>query len=547
METQHTQRGEYRIFGPPGTGKTTFLSRQIVNAAESYGSSQVFVASFTKAAARELVGRNLPLDDRQIGTLHAHAYRTLGRPEVAESKVDDWNSVHPNYRLSHATKAEDEADEALGGTYDGDQLYSRLQVLRAQLVPEQAWPMSVAAFATAWQAWKDDCGYIDFTDMIDLALHNTETAPGDPRVGFFDEAQDFTPLELALVNKWGAHMDFFLKAGDEDQNLYRFKGALPEAFLLPVLSSERKRILGQSYRVPEAVRSLADAWIKRVQKREPKEYRPRRDDQGVIVTGEVLLKPGLALRNTDSLLREIETYRERGKSVMLLASCSYHLDPLKYALRDAGIPFANPYRRRRGDWNPLAPRKGVSTIARFLAYIAPREDLWPAGQHHWWHGHDIFLWSDLLKKRGIFTKEATEIIRHYRPEQEIPAEDLTRIFTPAVVGAVFDCDLDWLQEHAQAKYQKTLTYPRRVLEKGGARALIDEPQVIIGTIHSVKGGEADVVFLFPDLSKSGVEEWNGTIEGRDSIIRQFYVGMTRARETLILGSASGPYAIPSFQ
>src|SRR5579862_1388839 len=52
---------EYRIFGPPGTGKTTYLSKQVKNAAERFGSDSVLVTSFTRAAAAELVGRDLPL------------------------------------------------------------------------------------------------------------------------------------------------------------------------------------------------------------------------------------------------------------------------------------------------------------------------------------------------------------------------------------------------------------------------------------------------------------------------------------------------------
>jgi len=41
-----------------------------------------------------------------------------------------------------------------------------------------------------------------------------------------------------------------------------------------------------------------------------------------------------------------------------------------------------------------------------------------------------------------------------------------------------------------------------------------------------------VVYLFPDLSHAGMIEWIG--RGSAAVRRLFYVGMTRARESLIL-------------
>ena len=58
--------------------------------------------------------------------------------------------------------------------------------------------------------------------------------------------------------------------------------------------------------------------------------------------------------------------------------------------------------------------------------------------------------------------------------------------------------------------------------------------MIVGTIHSVKGGEADVVYLFPDLSQAGAAQYERSGAPHDSVIRLFYVGATRARETLYI-------------
>jgi ATP-dependent exoDNAse (exonuclease V) beta subunit len=42
------------------------------------------------------------------------------------------------------------------------------------------------------------------------------------------------------------------------------------------------------------------------------------------------------------------------------------------------------------------------------------------------------------------------------------------------------------------------------------------------------------VYLFPDLSTSGYECWAGKRPDRDSVRRLMYVGMTRAKESLVI-------------
>jgi len=74
------------------------------------------------------------------------------------------------------------------------------------------------------------------------------------------------------------------------------------------------------------------------------------------------------------------------------------------------------------------------------------------------------------------------------------------------------------------------TLPPRM---GRARSWIC-PKWWSGPIHSVKGGQADVVYLFPDLSQAGDAQHNRGGAARDSVIRVFYVGITRARETLYI-------------
>jgi superfamily I DNA/RNA helicase len=112
-----------------------------------------------------------------------------------------------------------------------------------------------------------------------------------------------------------------------------------------------------------------------------------------------------------------------------------------------------------------------------------------------------------------------------------------------------DMDIDtatllaWWQERLLPARKKTAAFPAAVASRRGAASLTEPPKLYIGTIHSFKGAEADVVLLFPDLSPSGHREWCRRGEARDGVVRLIYVGLTRARETIILCEPAGDQTV----
>jgi superfamily I DNA/RNA helicase len=101
-------------------------------------------------------------------------------------------------------------------------------------------------------------------------------------------------------------------------------------------------------------------------------------------------------------------------------------------------------------------------------------------------------------------------------------------------------DVLWLKQRltGNRKKQKSILYAIRVAETNGPAAIDGDPALTFGSIHSVKGAEADCVFLSPDVSTAAWKQLTRPSE-RDHISRVFYVGMTRARESLFLCSRSG--------
>ena len=509
---------EQRVIGPPGCGKTTWLGRQVKRAVDD--GKGVLVASLTRAAASEAAGRNLPIPARHVGTLHSHCYQSLGRPSLTVDKknVEDWNSRYPEWTLSSSDDRIDGDNLDDAGSSPGDKLMATYQVLRARMAT--VYPIEIDRLATAWNAWKAEAGLMDFTDLIEQSLDTVPTAPGNPSVIFLDEAQDMDLLEMSLARKWGEAAGYLVVVGDPDQNLYQWRGSDPEAFTEPAVPDDQMRVLSQSYRIPQAVHTAAVRWIEQTPGRTPVEYYPR-DVEGEVRT---LSAPW---PHAELILNDMQKYLAEGKSVMVLASCAYMLRPMLGRLRKEGIPYHNPYRRNKGAWNPLqSSRRRITPKDLVLAFLRMSEEgIWTA--------EDMKKWLAATRIGGVLqgSRGTLDSLTDEGPAG-VNWDHLHNLLTDPAIDAGLSGDLDWLRENLLGARQKGAAFAIRVAEAHGAETLTRTPQIIAGTIHSVKGGEADVVYLFPDLSYAGMTEWLGN--GKAAVRRLFYVGMTRSRESLIL-------------
>ncbi len=546
--------GIYTTIGPPGTGKTKWLGAQVAKIVDEYGHDAVCVSSLTKAAATEIASRDLPIPRHHVGTLHSMAYRGMDSQPIAEVNIDRWNEENRTLAVkTDRTDIDDLGGGPSGSSEVGTNLYNQYNVLRARMQRRETWPLNVAMFAKHWEAWKDSHDFIDFSDMISLALEHFPSAPGNPSVIIVDEAQDMSSLEWALIKHWAKSAGALILAGDPMQALYAWRGADFSIFFDESISEDHRKMLRQSFRVPAKVKSASMQWL-RSNMTDFHEFEYRADErytQGSVKLSKAMWKCPEYLINTIKEKLSEPGVDGRKSDIMVCATCGYMLGPLLAVLRKRGIPFSNPWRRKRGDWNPLYPRRGMSSqdkMTEFLRIVC---------EVNYSPRYGAFAkMLDVLKSAGVLkhgVKAYFKSVAKDQPENIVPQDMIENAFESeawAQIEHLMKSDPDreinamkWFTAHCAKKSQNTLKYLSRVIENYGLEALKKPPRLYVGTIHSFKGAEADDVILFPDLSPSGAKEWSRR-STRNGVVRTIYVGMTRAKRSLTICEQQGNMAVP---
>lgn len=538
------------LIGPPGTGKTRSVLQTWLLPALRAGvpPHKILACSFTNDAADEIssrLARELGADVETFHrvcsrTIHSEAYARvrMGNPGVAlydpgeRLAPDDVDATEEQPKAGEEPKrlkptalrtaARTVWDYARNTMAQGRDVEERLQ----QALPRFAGDRRVAAFTIEqlaadvdeYERSKRERRQIDFTDMLEQAL---EYQPRDLELLIVDEAQDLSPLQWTLVSRWMEGARVVVLVGDPDQSIFGFAGAdsVPLSWYARHQDWTVRR-LAASHRVPRAAHRLARDLILQDEQRMDAPYDPAP-------------RPGRAedVSRTAARAALEEAAREQRPTLVLARSRKVLSEGIARELMATGVPYLS----EKG-YAPLGAPKAVA-MARALC--------------------------DLRAERGARVRDVKVLLQelpaktHFPPKKkqnvliainEWPEDARVRVETLEVMGlAVRTLLTGSLVEALRAAQVGTdrrsaaLGRDRAaeldlLVDRWGPEVLDHEPAVVLTTLHSSKGREAELVVIDMQMPWPSAQAIDSGDDGEER--RLLYVGLTRTKDVLLLVRSS---------
>lgn len=526
-------RGPVCILAGAGTGKTRAITHRIAHAVASgvVSEQQVLAVTFTTRAAGEMRGRLRALGAPRVQarTFHAAALRQLSffwpqviggeKPTLIESKLQAVS------RAAHLVGLQPDRS----GVRDlaGEIEWAKVTQVRptdydkAAAKAGRPTPLPAGEVARVFEAYEEvrrEHNLLDFESMLELTAGMINEYPAiaqrvrdQYRYFVVDEFQDVNPLQRLLLDAWLGDRDDLCVVGDPSQTIYSFAGATPtyltefatrypHATVVELVRDYRStpQVVRVANHVIGQARGSFAAKHLTLQAQRPDGPDPmyvEYDDEPAEATG--------VARKISVLLREGTPAGE----IAVLVRTNAQSAAYEQALADEGVPFTV---RGSARFFERPEIKQAVHILRGARHGAAGEEPEPLAR----------TVRQLLGRLGL-TESAPEGRQARERWESLSAlarlaENMAEAPRPdglAVTMADFvdELDMRMATEHAP-----------------------DFEGVTIASLHAAKGLEWDVVFLVGLTEGMMPIIYAETDEQVEEERRLFYVGVTRARERLVM-------------
>jgi DNA helicase-2/ATP-dependent DNA helicase PcrA len=591
--------GQTLVLAGPGSGKTRVLTHRIAYLIQNMGVRpyNILSVTFTNKAAREMearLGRSLGESAQGIwlGTFHSICARILRREEQYlpyKSNFVIFDSDDQENLVKRAIR-DLKIDEKL---YRPASIHAAISTAKNEMRTAKDYPVRTyrdEVVARVYARYQDLLLASNAVDFDDLLLMTVKLVQENPEVRdnyarrfehvLVDEFQDTNLVQYELLKHLNSYHQNIFVVGDEDQSIYRWRGA----DYRNVLRFEddypkcQKILLEQNYRSTQNVLDAARAVIDHNSNRTPKHLFSERGSGEKILLYEAADDTGEAAYVVDRIQQMLVGGRSKGGDFAVMYRTNAQSRLLEEAFIRSGLPYrlvgAQRFYGRREVKDMIAylrmvnnpadevslgrvinvPPRGIGDktmvalqlAARQLKEATPGDVLLDLGRL----GSDSAHWKTFGGRGAIMLSDFGALLVTWR-DLLLQGASLPDLFDRIIEDISYKDYVDDHSEEGQDRWGNVEELRRLAFEykdKGLTNFLetlalvsdqdtlpeqVDAPTLL--TLHAAKGLEFSQVFiigldegLLPhSRSRDDPEEM---AEER----RLFYVGLTRARDKLYL-------------
>lgn len=565
------------VLAGPGSGKTFVITHRIKYLIEGPGinPAHILVVTFSRAAAKEMKDRFEKLCSKSLvtfGTFHSVFFNLLKMAYGFSS--EQIASDELRYTLIKELIKRNAIENEDINTLAGNLLNEIALVKQDNISIKNYYSNSISSdtFKKIYIDYESELearGKLDFEDMLSLTFELLserndilKAVQNRYRYILVDEFQDINFLQYNIIKLMAGEKQNITVVGDDDQSIYRFRGARPEIMLgfERDFRNVKKVFLDINFRSSTQIVNASTKLISFNSKRFPKNFKAKNGD-GAPVSLIEFKNPFLEV---NSIIKDIKDYIKSGQDINSIAVLyRTNLSPrllierlmrnnIPFTIRDA-IPNLFDY------W----VAKDIISYIKLAINIGGKSDLLRiSNKPNRYISRDSLSSSranietlfDYYDDKSYMIKRIVELREHLRTIKNLkPATALRYIRNVVGYDEYIEeyCDMNGVEsddcysilgdlENSAAEYNNFndwfvhMDEYKDELIEARKKSNENDKGVRLMTFHSSKGLEFDIVYII-DVNEGSVPYKKA--KGVDEIEeerRMFYVAMTRARKKLFI-------------